>query len=66
MLHCVSPAADGGENGLLDPEIAYLRLRDENPEFIRALMAPDAMTIPANTEEGGENRAGADRSGIQR
>jgi hypothetical protein len=41
---------------LLDPEIAYLRLRDENPEYIRALMAPDVMTIPANTEEGGENR----------
>ena len=56
VLHCVSPAARGGENALLDPEIAYLMLRDENPEYIRALMAPDAMTIPANTEEGGENR----------
>jgi alpha-ketoglutarate-dependent taurine dioxygenase len=56
VLHCVSPAAHGGENALLDPEIAYLRLRDENPEYIRALMAPDAMTIPANTEEGGESR----------
>jgi alpha-ketoglutarate-dependent taurine dioxygenase len=56
VLHCVAPAAIGGENALLDPEIAYLRLRDENPEYIRALMAPDALTIPANTEEGGENR----------
>ncbi len=56
VLHCVSPAARGGENALLDPEIAYLKLRDENPEYIRALMAPDAMTIPANTEEGGEGR----------
>jgi alpha-ketoglutarate-dependent taurine dioxygenase len=56
VLHCVSPAAHGGENALLDPEIAYLRLRDENPEYIRALMAPDVMTIPANTEEGGDNR----------
>jgi len=56
VLHCVSPAAHGGDNALLDPEIAYLRLRDENPEYIRALMAPDAMTIPANTEEGGESR----------
>jgi alpha-ketoglutarate-dependent taurine dioxygenase len=56
VLHCVSPAARGGENALLDPEIAYLKLRDENPEYIRALMAPDAMTIPANTEDGGENR----------
>jgi alpha-ketoglutarate-dependent taurine dioxygenase len=56
VLHCVSPAASGGENALLDPEIAYLELRDENPEHIRALMAPDAMTIPANAEAGGENR----------
>jgi len=56
VLHCVTPAASGGENALLDPEIAYLRLRDENPEFIRALTAPDALTIPANTEEGGEHR----------
>jgi alpha-ketoglutarate-dependent taurine dioxygenase len=56
VLHCVSPAASGGENALLDPEIAYLRLRDENPEFIRALMAPDVLTIPANTEVGIENR----------
>jgi len=55
VLHCVSPAADGGENCLLDPEIAYIRLRDEEPEFIHALMAPDAMTIPAN-EESGEMR----------
>jgi len=56
VLHCVSPAAHGGENALLDPEIAYLTMRDENPEFIRALMAPDAMTIPANTEGGSESR----------
>jgi len=53
ILHCVSPAAEGGENALLDPEIAYLELRDRNPDFIRALMAPDAMTIPANDEAGG-------------
>jgi len=57
VLHCVQPAASGGENGLLDPEIAYLRLRDSDPGHVRALMAPDAMTIPANTEEGGEIRA---------
>ncbi len=56
VLHCVSPAARGGKNALLDPEIAYLKLRDDNPEYIRVLMAPDAMTIPANAEEGGESR----------
>lgn len=56
VLHCVSPAASGGENALLDHEIAYLLLRDENPEFIRALMEPDAMTVPARTGENGEAR----------
>lgn len=57
VLHCVRPAADGGDNALLDPEIAYLLLRNENPEYVRALMAPDAMTIPANDEAGGTRRA---------
>ncbi|HHH43346.1 MAG TPA: taurine catabolism dioxygenase TauD [Gammaproteobacteria bacterium] len=52
LLHCVRPAAEGGENALLDHEIAYIRLRDMNPDFTRALMAPDAMTIPANVSEG--------------
>lgn len=52
ILHCVRPAAAGGENRLLDPEIAYLLLRDADPRFVTALSAPDAMTIPANTEEG--------------
>ncbi len=57
VLHCVSPAAEGGENALLDPEIAYIRLRDADPAHVRALMAPDAMTIPPNTEEGAERPA---------
>ena len=33
-------------------EIAYLRLRDESPDFIRELMAPDAMVIPPRLQEG--------------
>ena len=56
ILHCVRPALEGGENGLMDPEMAYLRLRDENPDFIKALMHPRAMTIPANMESGVETR----------
>ena len=52
VLHCVRPAASGGENALMDHEIAYILLRDEDPGHIRALMAPDAMTIPAREEEG--------------
>jgi alpha-ketoglutarate-dependent taurine dioxygenase len=57
VLHCVSDAAAGGENALMDHEIAYLLLRDADPEWVRALMAPDAMTIPARTDEEGVARA---------
>lgn len=56
VLHCARPAARGGENRLLDHEIAYIRLRDENPRHIAALMQPDVMTIPANVEKGVEIR----------
>ena len=52
ILHCVRPAAAGGDNHLLDHEIAYILLRDADPDFVRALSEPDAMTIPANNEAG--------------
>jgi alpha-ketoglutarate-dependent taurine dioxygenase len=52
ILHCVQPAATGGESALMDHEIAYIQLRDENPDYVRALMAPDAMTIPPNVQNG--------------
>ena len=55
LLHCATPAVEGGENMLLDHEMLYIQLRDENPDYIRALMQPDAMLIPANNEgEAGE------------
>ena len=53
ILHCVRPAATGGENRLLDHEIAYMLLRDADPEYVRALSAPDAMTIPARVDDTG-------------
>ena len=56
VLHCVRPAASGGENGLLDHELAYIAVRDRSPELLRALMQPDAMTIPARTDEAGVAR----------
>ncbi len=56
ILHCAQPAAEGGESLLLDHEIAYIHLRDRNPEYIRALMAPDAMIIPPNVQNGEEIR----------
>ena len=56
LLHCAQNAVEGGSNELLDHELVYLIMRDQNPEYVAALMAPDAMTIPANTEPGGEIR----------
>ncbi|HEY9052274.1 MAG TPA: TauD/TfdA family dioxygenase [Gammaproteobacteria bacterium] len=53
-LHVVQQAATGGENALMDHEIAYILLRDKNPEYIRALMGPKVMTIPARIDEGGK------------
>lgn len=50
LLHCVRAAPIGGENALTDPEWIYLLLRDQNPQYIESLMAPEAMTIPANEE----------------
>lgn len=57
VLHCVSPALTGGENRLMDHEMAYLQLRDADPDFIRALSHPRAMTIPARQDEQGVARA---------
>jgi alpha-ketoglutarate-dependent taurine dioxygenase len=51
VLHCAQNAGNGGENRVMDHEIAYLMLRDANPDFIRALSAPDVMTIPARVDE---------------
>jgi hypothetical protein len=57
LLHCVRSADRGGENALLDHEIAYIRLRDKNPDYIAALMRADAMTIPVNEEADATVRA---------
>ncbi len=56
FLHCVSPAEEGGENALMDHEIAYIHLRDQNPQHVQALMATDVMTIPANVVNSHEIR----------
>lgn len=56
LLHCVRSARQGGENRLLDHEMAYLLLREQNPDYIQALMQPDVMTIPPRTDEYGVAR----------
>jgi hypothetical protein len=52
LLHCAQPAAEGGANRLMDHEILYILLRERDPELVRVLMQPDAMTIPGNDYEG--------------
>ena len=61
LLHCAQDADSGGENALLDPDIAYIQLRDTNPEYVAALMQQDAMTIPARMDE--DNVARPEQSG---
>ena len=53
VLHCVRPARQGGDTALMNHEMAYIALRDANPEGVRALMAPDAMTIPERLDDDG-------------
>ncbi|AGA32552.1 Taurine catabolism dioxygenase [Thioalkalivibrio nitratireducens DSM 14787] len=52
LLHCARDAAEGGENGLVDHEMLYIALRDRYPEYLAALMHPEALTIPANVQDG--------------
>jgi hypothetical protein len=61
LLHCVHPAEQGGANDLLDHEIAYILVRDHSPDYIRALMHPECMTIPASFVDGEQVRP--ERSG---
>ena len=56
VLHCAQDAAKGGWNAVLDPEIAYLHLRDTNPDYITAFEHPECMEIPANNGADGEIR----------
>ncbi len=56
VLHTARPAEDGGANQFLDPAVAYIRLMDENPDYLRALMHPEAMLIPENREADGSLR----------
>ncbi len=56
VLHCVRPASRGGETALLDHDMAYIAMRDANPDWVRALMAADAMTIPARLDDDGVAR----------
>ena len=52
VMHCASPAASGGENTLLDPDLVYAAMHERDPAAVEALAHPCAMTIPAHEAEG--------------
>jgi hypothetical protein len=56
LLHCVRDAVSGGATALLDHELAYILLREDDPGHVRALMQPDALSIPARVDEDGVAR----------
>tara|TARA_Y100001970_G_C14208715_1_gene845637 strand:- start:1384 stop:2277 length:894 start_codon:yes stop_codon:yes gene_type:complete len=56
MLHSVQSAAEGGENRFFDHEIAYILLRDENPDHIITLMQNDVLSIPPRVQDGNLER----------
>ncbi len=58
LLHCVRAAAEGGENRVMDHEIAYIRLRDADQAHVRALASQRAMRIPQRDAVAGEAGAG--------
>ncbi len=66
LLHCVRDAAAGGDSALLDHELAYILLREDDPGHVRALMEPDALTIPARVDDEGVARPAAIGPGLFR
>jgi len=56
-LFCVKPAAQGGVNEWVDPQMIYLLLREDNPDVIKALIHPKAMSIPEHQVDGKVRRS---------
>jgi len=49
ILHCVRAAGGaGGDNQMFDPDMAYLLMRESDPEMIAAFCRDDVLTIPGN------------------
>jgi hypothetical protein len=57
ILHCASPAVQGGENSVLDHELLCIALYEKDPAYLQVLMGPEVMTIPAHHVDGEEQRA---------
>ncbi len=52
VLHCEQPAEQGGENQLVDQDMAYIHLRNQDVRYVEALSRPQVMCIPENVEDG--------------
>ncbi len=50
VLHCQAAATSGGSNSILDHEMAYIQLREQNPDLSDAFCRPNSFTIPADDE----------------
>lgn len=46
VLHCNQPAVSGGVNQIVDPDLLFIHLHKRNPDYLKALMKPDCLTIP--------------------
>lgn len=53
-MHCVRPAAHGGENLYFDPAVLFALLMDEDADYVSALRHPETFRIPANVQTGNE------------
>jgi len=56
-LFCVNPAAQGGVNEWVDPQMIYLLLREDNVDVAKTLTHPQAMSIPEHKVDGKVRRA---------
>ena len=52
VMHCAVPAASGGENTLLDPDLVFAAMHEQDPMLVESLAHPCAMTIPAHEADG--------------
>jgi hypothetical protein len=55
-LHCIQPASHGGTLTIMDNDLLLIALYDEDPQLVTLLSHPEAMLLPANSDEQGHDR----------
>ena len=61
ILHCVTPAPEGGANSFLDPDVVFMLLNEVDERLTAALSNPKSFTIPADAEQSPDRQS--DRAG---